>query len=164
MSVNCGYKIRKLRQESKKTLDQVANDIKISSSALGMYERGMRNPDLKVLLKLSNYFKVELKYLCNVSDDEIQNIKEVLLEEVYSKEELIVAQKRANGNCELCGQRAPFFYNNGEPYLERFIIESNDIKAKKIVLLCPNCKKKLEVLNLPSDKKFLIKVLERDNL
>mgnify|MGYP004733405945 FL=1 len=85
MSVNCGYKIRKLRQESKKTLDQVANDIKISSSALGMYERGMRNPDLKVLLKLSNYFKVELKYLCNVSDDEIQNIKDVLLEEVYSK-------------------------------------------------------------------------------
>ena len=43
MSVNCDIIYEKITTGDKKTLDQVANDKNIIT-ALGMYERGMRNP------------------------------------------------------------------------------------------------------------------------
>lgn len=166
MNTSCGYKIRNLRHRNKETLDQVANEIGISPSALGMYERGMRNPDMKVLLKLSNYFKVDLGYLYNTSEDEINSIKEIFLKEgSYSEEELMRAKLRAKCNCELCGNRAPFFYNNGEPYLEIFLINNiESTKNPKVVLLCPNCKRKMEVINFQGDINYLKSIFKGDEI
>lgn len=166
MDKSCGYKIRKLRHRNKETLDQVANGIGISPSALGMYERGMRNPDMKVLLKLANYFEVDLKYLYNTSEEEINSIKEVFLKEnSYSEAELKRAKLRAKCNCELCGNRAPFFYNNGEPYLEIFLINSIETSEKpKVILLCPNCKRKMEIVNFQGDINYLKSIFEGEEI
>ncbi|MDU4861715.1 MAG: helix-turn-helix transcriptional regulator [Terrisporobacter othiniensis] len=164
MNTSCGYKIRKLRHNKKETLDQVAHSIGISSSALGMYERGMRNPDMKVLLKISEYFDVDLGYFYEGSYDEIHTIKEVLKQETYSIADLEKAKKRAKCNCELCGNRAPFYTNNGEPYLEVYKLDDTNVKGDAILLLCPNCKKKVEVLNLQSDINYLMKVATSEEI
>lgn len=156
MNKNIGYKIRRLRHEKKETIEQVSSTIGISASALGMYERGMRNPDMKTLLKLAAYFNVDLGYLYHSSEEEIRNIKHVIESNIYNEDEMTRAKRRAKDNCELCGHRAPFFHNNGEPYLEPYSIDNQQTKQRiGLALLCPNCKRKMEVLNLQGDINYL---------
>ena len=42
---------------------KVAMDLNISREALSYYERGKRNPDLNMLIRLSDYFNVSIDYL-----------------------------------------------------------------------------------------------------
>ena len=42
---------------------KVAMDLNISREALSYYETGKRNPDLDMLIKLSEYFNVSIDYL-----------------------------------------------------------------------------------------------------
>ena len=65
------------------------------------------------------------------------------------------AKRRANGRCQLCGNPAPFTDGNGKPYLEsHHIVWLSDGGADTIentVALCPNCHRKMHVLNDPKD-------------
>jgi len=66
------------------------------------------------------------------------------------------AKRRANGVCQLCGQKAPFSNREGNPYLEchhiEWISEGGSDTIKNTVALCPNCHRKMHVLNLNQDK------------
>ncbi len=42
---------------------KVAMDLNISREAISYYESGKRNPDLQMLLALSDYFRVSVDYL-----------------------------------------------------------------------------------------------------
>lgn len=69
------------------------------------------------------------------------------------------AKRRANGVCQLCGQKAPFYNKEGIPYLESHHIEwlskGGSDTIENTVALCPNCHKKMHILNLPADKEKL---------
>lgn len=56
-----GLKI--IRKERKLNQLKVAMDLSISREALSHYENGKRNPDLNMLIRLSNYFNVSIDYL-----------------------------------------------------------------------------------------------------
>lgn len=70
------------------------------------------------------------------------------------------AKRRAGGICQLCGNSAPFKNKDGEPYLEShhivWLSEGGEDTVKNTVALCPNCHKKMHVLNLPEDVERLI--------
>ena len=76
---------------------------------------------------------------------------------VYHRDPVIAAyvKKRANGFCQLCGIKAPFNDPNGEPYLECHHIDwlSNGgmDSIDNCVALCPNCHRKMHILNDPGD-------------
>lgn len=42
---------------------KVAMDLNISREALSYYENGQRNPDLEMLVRMSEYFHVSIDYL-----------------------------------------------------------------------------------------------------
>jgi len=69
------------------------------------------------------------------------------------------AKRRANGRCQLCGQKAPFYNKDGKPYLEchhiEWISEGGSDTLENTVALCPNCHRKMHVLNLTTDKEKL---------
>ena len=69
------------------------------------------------------------------------------------------AKRRANGICQLCGQKAPFSDKEGNPYLEchhiKWLSEGGSDTIENTVALCPNCHRKMHVLNLPCDKEKL---------
>ena len=65
------FQILKLRKQNKLSQSQLAKDLNISPSALGMYEQGRRMPSLDILVKLSAYFHVSLDYL--ITGSEFQN-------------------------------------------------------------------------------------------
>lgn len=60
--------IVKLRTQKKLSQAQLAKELCISPSALGMYEQGRRVPCLDILMMLSNYFHVSLDYLITGSE------------------------------------------------------------------------------------------------
>lgn len=72
------------------------------------------------------------------------------------------AKRRANGICELCEQEAPFKTKQNEPYLETHHIEwlsnGGSDTIENTVALCPNCHKKMHVIDDPQDKNKLKRV------
>ncbi|MDK2823803.1 MAG: 5-methylcytosine-specific restriction enzyme [Clostridia bacterium] len=70
------------------------------------------------------------------------------------------AKRRANGICQLCEKEAPFKNKDGEPYLETHHIEwlsrGGTDTLDNTVALCPNCHRKMHVLDLEEDKKKLM--------
>ena len=55
--------LRTIRKEKKLNQLKVAMDLSISREALSHYENGKRNPDIEMLIKMSNYFNVSIDYL-----------------------------------------------------------------------------------------------------
>lgn len=69
------------------------------------------------------------------------------------------AKRRAKGVCELCNQPAPFRNADGDPYLEThhivWLAKGGPDTIENTAALCPNCHRKMHVLNLPSDQRIL---------
>lgn len=75
------------------------------------------------------------------------------------------AKERAHGICQLCGQPAPFRDKDGKPYLEShhivWLAEGGEDSIENTVALCPNCHRKMHVVDAPADKALLLrKVLQ----
>lgn len=74
------------------------------------------------------------------------------------------AKRRAHGICQLCENPAPFSDPNGEPYLEShhidWLSDDGEDSIYNVVALCPNCHKKMHVLDLEEDIEKLKKVIE----
>jgi 5-methylcytosine-specific restriction protein A len=66
------------------------------------------------------------------------------------------AKRKANGICQLCNSPAPFITIQGDPFLETHHIiplgQNGKDSIENTVALCPNCHRKMDVLNLPEDK------------
>jgi 5-methylcytosine-specific restriction protein A len=74
------------------------------------------------------------------------------------------AKRRANGICQLCLQPAPFNNGKGEPYLEThhiiWLAKGGEDSIENTVALCPNCHKKMHIVNAQKD----IEKLKQSNL
>lgn len=74
------------------------------------------------------------------------------------------AKRRAKGICGLCEQQAPFLNKNGEPYLETHHIEwlanGGEDTIENTVALCPNCHRKMHVVESEEDIKKLKQIVK----
>lgn len=77
-----GNKLRKLRENQGLLQKELADILDISTSTIGMYEQGRRQPDNDTLKKLSQYFNVSIDYLLdneisttNLMDNELKEIE-----------------------------------------------------------------------------------------
>jgi 5-methylcytosine-specific restriction protein A len=70
-----------------------------------------------------------------------------------------LARRRASGICQLCDQPAPFTNKKGDPFLEPhhivWLAKGGEDTVENTVFLCPNCHKKMHILNLKADRKKL---------
>lgn len=73
------------------------------------------------------------------------------------------AKRRADGICELCGQPAPFPDRYGQPYLEahhvQWLSQGGGDTPDNTVALCPNCHRRMHIVNDPRDVAALRKIL-----
>ena len=58
-----GDLLRLLRKQKGMTMEETAKTVGISRQALSNYERGVRDPSLKILITLSNLYQVSLDEL-----------------------------------------------------------------------------------------------------
>lgn len=75
------------------------------------------------------------------------------------------AKRRAKGICQLCGNPAPFTGKDGSPYLEshhiEWLSEGGEDTIENTVALCPNCHKKMHIINDIVDKMRLKDIAKR---
>ena len=56
-------RLKKLRKENKITQKELASNINVSPSTIGLYEQGRRAPDNETLAEIADYFEVTTDYL-----------------------------------------------------------------------------------------------------
>ena len=61
-------RIRELRRAQNMTQDELAQKLKVTRSAIGMYEQGVRRPDFAHMDALADQFNVSLDYLLGHTD------------------------------------------------------------------------------------------------
>lgn len=70
-------KLKSLRKKKGLTQSELAKQLNIGTSTIGMYESNIRKPSYSVLLDISNFFNVSIDYLIAdddiISDHEIEN-------------------------------------------------------------------------------------------
>lgn len=82
-------KLRELRRDHHLTQAQLAEELGISPSAVGMYEQGRREPDNAFLVKLSSYFGVSTDYLLDLpSQQEVTSMIDSFTRLLESHKEL----------------------------------------------------------------------------
>jgi transcriptional regulator with XRE-family HTH domain len=63
MESNVGSRIAQLRERQKWTQEELASKLGITRAALSHYEKGRREPDHEVLVKLADCFRVSVDFL-----------------------------------------------------------------------------------------------------
>ena len=69
-----GTRIASLRQGRKLSQAELAQKLHISTSAVGMYEQGRREPSVAILIALSQEFGVSLDYLLSGRPETVQDV------------------------------------------------------------------------------------------
>ena len=66
-----GDRLRELRRERGMQQRELGELYNLSSSAIGSYERNLREPTLELLLQLSEYFGVSVDYLLSRTEERL---------------------------------------------------------------------------------------------
>lgn len=70
------------------------------------------------------------------------------------------ALRRAKGSCQLCLEIAPFNNRYGQPYLEvhhvKWLSNEGSDTPDNVVALCPNCHRKMHIVDSQKDVDFLL--------
>jgi 5-methylcytosine-specific restriction enzyme A len=105
-----------------------------------------------------------------LTDNELRNklegiAKEPVIQQVlsnrYERNAIIgeLARRKAKGKCQLCNSFAPFMNRDNVPYLEvhhiDWLSKGGKDSIDNTVALCPNCHRKMQVLDLDRDKAVL---------
>lgn len=76
-------------------------------------------------------------------------------------------KRKANGRCQLCNKPAPFRDKEGNPYLEShhivWLAQGGPDTLENSVALCPNCHRKMHVVNDKRDIKKLLSKAKRNS-
>ena len=117
----------------------------------------------------------ESTYLSN--EELIKQIKDISKEDKPQKKNILTtayernlyvseyAKRRANGKCELCKETAPFKNKIGRPYLEThhiiWLSQKGDDTIGNTVALCPNCHRKMHIVDSKEDKDLLTQIVKQ---
>lgn len=70
------------------------------------------------------------------------------------------AKRRAKGRCDLCQEAAPFNKKDGTPFLEthhiQWLVKGGPDTVENTAALCPNCHRKMHVLDHHADRNLLL--------
>ena len=119
-----GSRIRELRKAKNLTIDEVSRKLGISSSFLGLIERGKRSTVNENVMKLCNIFNVPFEYLAFGKDDKRVNVKqsELLSNISLNDDELRFLAEAA---------KTAVFYHFGKDELE-LLTQGLEIHARSI--------------------------------
>lgn len=108
MGAFCGENLKKIRENLGLTQKQLAAELNIAASTVGMYEQGRRQPDLDTLIKMSDKLRIptsmlmQAKYKLNIKSIQIDEIIIELInfiqnqDCVYWKDKKLSAEKINN--------------------------------------------------------------------
>ena len=133
-------------------IDEICDDIPVSYEE--QEKQAISLPDER-LFKIAKMYETDSPKKRKVKETE-QFVRNPYIAEA--------TKRRANGICQLCRKAAPFTRLDGNPYLEShhiiWLSEGGSDSLNNTVALCPNCHKKMHIIN---DKKDIIKLQNSNN-
>ncbi len=106
----------------------------------------------KEIIRMSNQQLARRSAISKVDKKPKTTETTVYYRDPYLKE---MVKRIAEGKCQYCGNDAPFIDNEGQPYLEEHhvkrLADGGTDTINNVVAICPNCHRKVHVLNEPSD-------------
>ena len=127
-------------------------DLAIFVKAVWQFKQFIKSGDINESTFLSDQ---ELKDLANADTGKPE--KKEIKTNSYVRNPYIseYAKRRAKGKCQLCESEAPFKNNIGRPYLEThhviWLSKGGLDTVENTVALCPNCHRKMHILNCKND-------------
>ncbi len=87
-----GERLKYLRLSKKMTQEALAKRLGVSVSTVGMYERGKRNPDNEMLIKISKVFCISVDTLLGIRElsNEATDIIGEMKERIMNSDELML--------------------------------------------------------------------------
>lgn len=82
MANSIGFKISELRKSANMSQFQLAKVLDIATSTLGMYETGKREPSLKVMQRIADYFNVTTDYLLGRPEKQTESRQQTINEAI----------------------------------------------------------------------------------
>ena len=123
----------------------------------------LANPDPAQVVKLSTRELITRSQMSSAPHEPKVTQTTVYHRDEYLKE---AVKRIADGKCQLCGKDAPFIDNNGEPYLEEHhvkrLADGGTDTIDNVVAICPNCHRKIHILNDPTDTIILEGIAEHN--
>lgn len=107
-------KLKELRESKKITQAELGKALAISTSTIGMYEQGRRNPDPEMLKKIADYFNVSIDYLLGHKSDEYDKLSNENLPKLNKKDKKDISKILDALVNDLDGKGAVAFYNGDE--------------------------------------------------
>ena len=173
-------KIKEARKNKHMTQKELAAKIGVDFSVISRYENGTIVPPANRLQAIADVLGVTVDYLVGQSYQYTYTIKtppsyvaeapssygtesnghiifDTLNADRYEIYDNIILRKNltSRGICELCGSKAPFNDKNGNPYLEihhiQWLSKGGRPVPENTVALCPNCHRKVHLLNDEED-------------
>ena len=126
-------------------------------------DEDLENPDPAKLVKLSINELARKSQMVSGSHEPKLAQTTIYHRDAYLKESV---KKIADGKCQMCGADAPFIDNYGEPYLEEHhvkrLADGGSDTIDNVVAICPNCHRKIHVLNDETDTIILEGIAEHN--
>ena len=69
MDILLGKRLKELREEKELTQKEVANQLQLHSVTYLHYEKDQREPPLKILVEMAQFFDVSTDYLLGLTDE-----------------------------------------------------------------------------------------------
>ena len=151
---------RKVVSELKKYIDSVVEfeNLCIKADVLDTY---MKAQEIKAQQLSPDELKVKAE-----EQSSIKVAHQAVITETYIRNPYVAkyAKVRAKGICQLCDSKAPFLNKDGSPYLEShhiiWLSKGGADSIENTVALCPNCHKKMHVMNDKADVEMLKRFME----
>lgn len=78
MNVRIGNRLRELRKEKEMTLQQVADILGMTPTAISGYEKAKRNPSNEIITKLADIYETTVDDIFGITTEEQSNMKSIL--------------------------------------------------------------------------------------
>lgn len=156
-------KIKETRKLKNMTQKELADKIGVNYSVISRYENGTIAPSASRLAKIAEVLDVSVDYLLDndasfeASSEKLSHL-DITYADRYEIRDFGLMNRimiYCKGCCELCGAKAPFYDRAGNPYLElhhvKWLSNGGLPILENSVALCPNCHKKIHMLNNPED-------------
>ena len=123
----------------------------------------IKDPDEKEVVRLSDLELIKRSEINQGAKKPQKSETTVYYRDPYIKE---MVKRLAKGKCQFCGMNAPFLDMNGSPYLEEHhvkrLADGGADVIKNVVALCPNCHRKIHMLNNVMDNIVLEGIAEQN--
>ena len=92
-----GIKLKELRKKRKLRQEQVAEILSVNKSAISLYESGMRQPSLEMLIAFARFYRVSTDYLLGITETRNLNITGLTEHEIDVISEMVAILVKKNG-------------------------------------------------------------------